>query len=65
MLNIFDLYSWYVKIFSLYTKYIKHIFGHIWAYWIEKKKIDFVWFILKYTIFIKESLNYNNEVILI
>jgi hypothetical protein len=29
ILNIFDLYSWYVKIFSLYSKYIKHIFDHI------------------------------------
>jgi len=29
ILNIIDLYSWCVKIFSLYLKYIKHIFDHI------------------------------------
>jgi hypothetical protein len=30
-----------------------------------KKKNDFVWFILKYTIFIKVWLNYDNKAILI
>jgi hypothetical protein len=29
ILSIFDLYSWYVKIFNLNSKYIKHIVDHI------------------------------------
>jgi hypothetical protein len=43
ILSIFDLY-WSIKIFTLYSKCIKHIFDHIMEYWIEiKEKI--VWFI--------------------
>jgi len=37
ILSIFDLY-WSIKIFTLYSKCIKHIFDHIMEYWIENKR---------------------------
>jgi len=41
ILSIF--YSWYVKIFSLYSKYIKHIFDHVIRI-LDWKYIIFFWY---------------------
>jgi len=56
VLNTFDLYSLYVQIFNLYSKYIRHVFLHIMGILELKNLILTLYGLFKY---ILSTLNYD------